>query len=115
MANACKIFGLLLYKDLIVRKRHWRLTIFLQALVPVGLFALLQAMRDFSVQPPTIYNESLHYDMQMKEDLIKDKVNNAIHHVYYVPKNTYTDEIMENARYCLYLLPQSNYLTQILI
>jgi hypothetical protein len=115
MTNTCKIFGLLLYKNLIVRKRYWRLTIFLQILVPVGLFALLQAVRDFSVQPPTVYNESLHYDMQTKEDLIKNKVNNAIHHVYYVPKNVYTDEIMENARYCLYLLPQSNCLIQILM
>jgi len=114
MANVCKIFGLLLYKDLIVRKRHWRLTIFLQALVPIGLFALLQAMRDFSVQPPTVYNESLHYDIETKEDL-KNKISNAIHHVYYVPKNTYIDEIMENARYCLYLLPQSNHLIQMLM
>ncbi|EZA61865.1 hypothetical protein DMN91_006090 [Ooceraea biroi] len=108
MANGWKIFGLLMYKNLIVRKRHWRLTIFLQAFVPIGLFALLQAMRDFSVNPPIVYNESIHYDIQMKEDLIRNKIDNSINQMYYVPKNSYTEQIMENyTRNCLLLLPEN--------
>lgn len=108
MANGWKIFCLLLYKNLLVRKRHWRMTIFLQALVPIGLFALLQAVRDFSVQSPVVMNESTYYPIYTQEDLIK-KIDNDLNKVYYVPKNTYTINIMESVRYCLMLLPESKY------
>lgn len=110
MASGCKIFGLLMYKNLLVRKRHWRLTIFLQALVPIALFALLQAMRDFSVNPPIVYNESTHYEIQTREYLVKHKIDNSINQVYYVPKNSYTEKLMEETtRKCLMLLPESEH------
>lgn len=106
MANGWKIFGLLLYKDLIVRMRHWRMIIFLQALIPVGLFVLLQAVRDFSASPPEIINETTFYDIQTQIDLM-EKLDNDLNNVYYLPKDTYTDEIMESARNCLGLVSES--------
>lgn len=111
MAGNLKIFGLLIYKNLIVRKRHWRQTIFLQAFVPIALFALLQAMRDFSVQPPHRYNESIHHAIQTKENLVLDKIDNDITQIYYVPRNAYTDKIMEEARKCLRLHSESKHIT----
>lgn len=108
MASGLKIFGLLLYKNLIVRKRHWRMTILLQALVPIGLFALLQAARDFSVQSPVVINESTYYPMVTQDDLM-GKIKHGLSQVYYVPKNEYTEKIMEPVRRCLKILPASKY------
>jgi len=109
MASGLKIFGLLLYKNLIVRKRHWRMTILLQALVPIGLVVLLQAVRDFSVQPPVKINESTYYPMYTQDELMK-KINSELNKVYYVPKNTeITEKIMEPVRRCLGLMPESKY------
>ncbi|XP_012054736.1 PREDICTED: ATP-binding cassette sub-family A member 1 [Atta cephalotes] len=106
MASGWKIFGLLMYKNMIVRKRHWRMMIFLQALVPIVVFALLQAVRDFSVQPPVVVNVSTHYPLYTQDELM-EKIDNSLHKVYYVPKNAYTDKIMESVRYCLRLLPEN--------
>ncbi|KYN32310.1 ATP-binding cassette sub-family A member 3 [Trachymyrmex septentrionalis] len=106
MASGWKIFGLLMYKNMIIRKRHWRMTIFLQALVPIIVFTLLQAVRDFSVQPPVVVNVSTHYPLYTQDELMK-RIDNALNKVYYVPKNAYTDKIMESVRHCLRLLPEN--------
>ncbi|KAM0731026.1 Phospholipid-transporting ATPase ABCA3 [Formica fusca] len=106
MASGWKIFGLLLYKDLIVRKRHWRTILFLQAFLPIGLFALLQAVRDFSAQTPIKINESTFYSIQTQNDLM-EKLDNDLNNIYYLPRSTYTDKIMESARNCLGLVSES--------
>lgn len=103
-----KIFGLLMYKNFIVRKRHWRMTIFLQALIPIGLFALLQAVRDFSVQSPIVVNVNTYYPVYTQDELMKN-INSALNKVYYTPKNAYTHKIMESVRYCLMLPSASKY------
>lgn len=105
MASGLKIFILLLYKDLIVRKRHWRMILFLQTLVPIALFSLLQAVRDFSAQSPVNVTENTYYPIQTKNDLIK--IDNSLTKLYYLPKSNYTNMIMESTRYCLGLLPES--------
>lgn len=84
------------------------MTLFLQALVPIGLFALLQAVRDFNAQPPTIINENTYYPIQTQDDLIK-KIDYDLNNVYYLPKNTYTNKIMESARNCLGLVSESKH------
>ncbi|XP_039306572.1 retinal-specific phospholipid-transporting ATPase ABCA4 [Solenopsis invicta] len=106
MASGWKIFGLLMYKNLIVRKRHWRMTIFLQALIPIGLFALLQAVRDFTAQPPVVVNQSTYYPVYTQDELMQ-KINNDLNKVYYTPNNIRTHQIMESVRYCLRLLPDN--------
>ncbi|XP_029158875.1 LOW QUALITY PROTEIN: retinal-specific ATP-binding cassette transporter-like [Nylanderia fulva] len=106
MASGLKILGLLLYKDLIVRKRHWRMIIFLQALIPIGLVALLQAVRDFSANPPVIINETTFYPIQTQADLM-EKLDNGLNNVYYLPKNPHIDMIMESARHCLGLVSEN--------
>ncbi|XP_076173170.1 ATP-binding cassette sub-family A member 17 isoform X2 [Ptiloglossa arizonensis] len=95
------VLSLLLYKDLIVRLRHWKTAIFLQCLVPIALFVLIQAVRDFSVQPPRIINESTYYPIETKKELIE--INTEFTFLYYVPQNEITQNIMENVRICLQL------------
>lgn len=113
MASTWKIFTLLLYKDLIVRKRHWRTTIFLQILLPIALFSLLQAMRDYSVQPPEKVNESTYYPIQTQDSLM-EYLDNDIHFVYYLPENKYTNNIMKSVRDCLKLMPKSKHSLKLL-
>ncbi|XP_011141339.1 ATP-binding cassette sub-family A member 1 [Harpegnathos saltator] len=106
MASGLKVMALLLYKDLIVRKRHWRMIFFLQTLVPIALFSLLQAVRDFSVQSPVRVTENTYYPVQTKDDLLMN-IDNALTKLYYLPQNDYTDRVMESARHCLKLLPEN--------
>lgn len=114
MTSIWKIFGLLLYKDLLVRKRHWCMTLFLQALVPIGLFVLLQAVRDFNAQPPTIINENTFYPVQTQNDLM-EKLDNDLNNVYYLPTNAFTNKTMESARNCLGLVSESEHSLKILL
>ncbi|KOC60391.1 ABC transporter A family member 6 [Habropoda laboriosa] len=105
MGSTIRTFGLLLYKNLLIRKRHWKMTIFLQCLVPITLFILIQAMRDFSVQPPRIINESTYYPIETKDKLTY--LNREFTVLYYVPQNSYTESILEDVRMCL-KLPKEN-------
>ncbi|XP_011705232.1 PREDICTED: uncharacterized protein LOC105460476, partial [Wasmannia auropunctata] len=107
MASRWKIFGLLMYKNLIIRKRHWRMTIFLQALVPIALVALLQAIREFNVKSPVAVNVSTLYPVQTQQDLMR-KIDNDKHQVHYVPKNAHTDKIMFSVRKCIDRLQPDN-------
>ncbi|XP_076622006.1 phospholipid-transporting ATPase ABCA3 [Colletes latitarsis] len=101
MANRLRILRLLLYKNLIVRIRHWKSAIFLQCMVPIALFVLIQAVRDFSVQPPHVIKESTYYPIETKEELTE--INRDFTFLYYVPQNEDTEKIVENARRCLKL------------
>lgn len=105
MTNNIRTFGLLLYKNLIVRVRHWKTTIFLQSLIPILLFILIQFVRDFSVQPSRVINETTYYPINMKEELIQ--TNRDLNLVYYVPQNSYIKRILDNIRICL-KLPHEN-------
>lgn len=105
MGNDIRNFGLLLYKNLIVRKRHWKTTIFLQCSVPIALFVLIQAARDFSVQPPRVINGSTYYPMENKEQLTV--INRDYTFLYYVPHNTYTESVLQDVRICM-TLPYEN-------
>ncbi|XP_076238688.1 ATP-binding cassette sub-family A member 17 isoform X2 [Calliopsis andreniformis] len=99
MTQKLRIFNLLLYKDLLVRIRHWKTGLFLQCMVPIVLFVLLQTVRDFSVQPRRVINESTYYPIETKEELTV--INRDFTFIYYVPQNGYTENIMNNTRLCL--------------
>ncbi|KZC13655.1 PREDICTED: ATP-binding cassette sub-family A member 1-like [Dufourea novaeangliae] len=101
MRERIRIFNLLLYKNLLVRVRHWKTALFLQCLVPIALFVLIQAVRDFSVQPPRVINNSTYYSLETKEELTK--VNTDFTFLYYVPRNEYIAHIVEDIRMCLSL------------
>lgn len=95
-----RTFNLLLYKNLLVRMRHWKTGLFLQSMVPIALFVLLQTVRDFSVQPRKVINESTYYPIETKEELT-GAINRELTFIYYVPQNEYTENIMESTRVCL--------------
>lgn len=107
MASGLKIFTLLVYKDLIVRKRHWRMFIFLQILVPIALFSLFQALRDYNIHSPVKITNNTFYPIQTKDELMN--IDNGLTKLYYLPTNEYTDSIMNNTRHCLGLVSESKF------
>ena len=60
----------------------------LQALVPIGLFALLQAVRDFSAQSPIVINETTFYPIQSQDDLM-EKLDNGLNNVLSAKRSIY--------------------------
>ncbi|XP_076762980.1 ATP-binding cassette sub-family A member 17 [Xylocopa sonorina] len=100
MMDKVRTFGLLLYKNLMVRKRHWIMTIFVQCLIPIALFTLIQAVRDYSVESP-IWNNETYYPIETKEKLTA--INREFTLLHYAPQNAYTESIIEDVRMCLNL------------
>ncbi|OAD58503.1 ATP-binding cassette sub-family A member 3 [Eufriesea mexicana] len=101
MANKMRTLSLLLYKNLLVRRRHWKTTIFLQCLIPIILFILTQYVRDFLMRPLYVINRNSYYPIEMKEELTV--INSDFNFVYYAPDNSYTKSIFKNIRMCLKL------------
>ena len=99
-----------MWKNCTVRRRHWKLSLLVQICIPIILFALSQVIRDFSViHPPSEVQKKLndtHYPIQTKEEILR-----IYHHfpvfVYFLPRNNFTEDLMERTRSCL-LLPQES-------
>ncbi|KAK2576776.1 hypothetical protein KPH14_005420 [Odynerus spinipes] len=104
-----RVLGLLLYKNFIVRIRHWKITLFLQVLLPIALFALTQAARDFNAAPPTVVETDSYYPLKDEEELLHDI---GRHTIYFVPNNTYTTEIMRSAMPCMKITDYIGFTTE---
>ncbi|XP_011496889.1 PREDICTED: ATP-binding cassette sub-family A member 1-like [Ceratosolen solmsi marchali] len=99
MKEKLRIFRLLLYKNFLIRKRHWKMGLFVEILIPFLLFILIQACRDFSANLPEKYENNTYYDIKTKAELIT-KVN-YMNIIYFVPENRFTRTLMEKTRGCL--------------
>ncbi|KAI4504278.1 hypothetical protein M0802_000749 [Mischocyttarus mexicanus] len=100
MNEWCRVFGLLLRKNCIVRLRHWKVTLFIQILLPVILFALTQALRDLNSGPPTVITTNTYYPFKSKDDLL-NLVRKSLIKIYFVPNDTSTKEFMNSTAKCL--------------
>ena len=99
MKEKLRIFRLLLYKNFLVRKRHWKMGLFVEILIPLLLFLLIQACRDFSANQPQVFENNTYYELKTKGELIT-KVN-YMTIIYFVPENRFTRTLMEKTRSCL--------------
>jgi ATP-binding cassette subfamily A (ABC1) protein 3 len=99
MKEKLRIFRLLLYKNFLIRKRHWKMGLFVEILIPLSLFILIQACRDFSASQPEKCENNTYHDIKTKADLIT-KVN-YMNIIYFVPENRFTRTLMEKTRGCL--------------
>ncbi|XP_051153055.1 phospholipid-transporting ATPase ABCA1-like [Leptopilina boulardi] len=104
MASKWRLFTLLMWKNFTVRKRHWKNCLFGEILIPVFLFILIQAVRDFGdfSASPDIELEvnDIIFPVQSKGDLLTI-VKQLDPSIYYIPKNNYTQNLMEKTRNCL--------------
>lgn len=99
MMEKLRIFRLLLYKNYLVRKRHWKTGLFIEILMPLLLFVLIQSCRDFSAQQPQEFSNNTYYEVKTKAELL-NKLN-YMTIIYFVPENRFTRTLMEITRSCL--------------
>ncbi|XP_015178503.1 PREDICTED: ATP-binding cassette sub-family A member 1-like [Polistes dominula] len=100
MSEWCRIFGLLLRKNFIVRLMHWKVTLFIQILLPIVLFALMQALRDLNSDPPLVITTDTYYPLK-SEDQLLDNVKRSFIKIYFVPNDPSTEEFMKSTAWCL--------------
>ncbi|XP_043500226.1 ATP-binding cassette sub-family A member 7-like [Polistes fuscatus] len=100
MREWCRIFGLLLRKNFIVRLMHWKVTLFVQILLPITLFALMQALRDLNSGPPIVVTIDTYYPPKSEDDLLKNAKKSLLK-IYFVPNDPSTEEFMKLTARCL--------------
>ncbi|XP_008203603.1 phospholipid-transporting ATPase ABCA1 isoform X2 [Nasonia vitripennis] len=99
MMEKLRMFRLLLYKNYLVRKRHWKMGLLVEILIPLLLFVLIQACRDFSAAEPQVHENNTYYEIQTKENLISKITYRTT--IYFAPENKFTRILMEKTRGCL--------------
>jgi len=87
-------FGLVVWKNLLLRKRHWIVTSF-EIVIPVALF-ILAAVIQSQLRSPDVIHVSANYFPIQKE---KEVTNNILYHcnetLLYAPNDTFTSLIMD--------------------
>jgi hypothetical protein len=85
--------GLVMWKNLLLRKRHWILTSF-EIVIPVGLFILAAVIRSLAPSEDNI-TPAQYFDVENEENLrLYFRFYNSP--LLYAPDNSFTRCIMDN-------------------
>lgn len=114
MASKWRVFALLMWKNLIVRKRHWKAGLFVQICLPFALFALTQLTRDLSATAPKRVENITHYNVITEEEA-QETIDMTANLVYYLPKNEFVDDLMYETGVCLGLPSDSKLLRNFIL
>ena len=111
MANKLRTFSLLMWKNFTVRKRHWKVSLFVEICIPLFLFALTQVIRESLVGYPVPPDENSqlnfsYYPIETKEDLLS-VFNHSNTIIYYLRYNDFTEDLMKKTQRCLSFPDQS--------
>lgn len=114
MAIKWRLFTLLMWKNFTVRKRHWKVSLLVEILIPVLLFTLIQVVRDFvdvgGLSDTEIQFNDTIFPIQSREEILKI-ANDLNPSIYFIPKNNYTQYLMDKTRNCLGLPRESRFQT----
>ncbi|XP_051164051.1 phospholipid-transporting ATPase ABCA3-like [Leptopilina boulardi] len=109
MASGWRVFILLLWKNFIVRRRHWLVSSLIQIGIPLLIFGLTQISRD-NISKYTINNNNpggnipdakdKYYPILSKEDMIYTMKYRHTY-LYYAPINNLTVNLMNLTAKCL--------------
>lgn len=109
MASGWRVFILLLWKNFIVRRRHWLVSSLIQIGIPLLIFGLTQISRD-NISKYTINNNNpggnipdakdKYYPIWSKDDLIYTMKYRHTY-LYYAPINNLTVNLMNLTAKCL--------------
>ncbi|XP_014205590.1 ATP-binding cassette sub-family A member 1-like [Copidosoma floridanum] len=99
LSEKLRIFRLLLYKNYLTRKRYWKMGLFVEIMMPLLLFLLIQACRDFSAAQPEKFDSNTYHEIKTKTELLGTV--NYMTFIYFVPENRFTRTLMEKTRNCL--------------
>jgi ATP-binding cassette subfamily A (ABC1) protein 3 len=106
MNESLRILKLLYYKNMLTRKRQWKISIIGEILIPVGFIMCVWAVRNLSANPPIHFENSTYYENVSKEVMIKDLYANQVN-IYFTPNNSFTLTLIEKVVDCLRLNPNN--------
>jgi hypothetical protein len=86
-------FGLVMWKNVLLRKRHWIVTSF-EIVIPVALFILAAVIQ--SQLTSEVNHVSANYFKIDNEDKVKSFIGLCNKPVLYAPNNSFTSRIMAN-------------------
>ena len=95
-----RIFGLLLYKNFLVRKRHWKMALFVEILIPLLLFVSIWGARNLVARPPTELGKHAYLAQDQELHLPEGRK-----HLFVVPNNDFIKNIMKDVRECFKMNP----------
>lgn len=104
MAENWRVFKLLMQKNGIVRRKHWKLCLFVEVTIPLLLFLLGQTVRMLSGDGPTKIDHNTYYNID--HDV---PAPHSGFQLRYAPTNELSDRIMERTRQCMDILATRNY------
>ncbi|KAJ8686330.1 hypothetical protein QAD02_022124 [Eretmocerus hayati] len=91
--NKLRIFLLLIYKNFLVYKRHWKTTIFIEIFIPILIFGSLWSIRNVAAKPPTVHKNETHD----AEPIIQNFQST----IFAAPDNELIQSFMSNVLGCL--------------
>ncbi|XP_015521738.2 retinal-specific phospholipid-transporting ATPase ABCA4 [Neodiprion lecontei] len=95
--------GFLIYKNIIVRKRHLIGTL-IEILLPACIVATILAVRsNLDVEPIHVRN-STYYEMRTSSEVVRDTSRSRVR-LYYKPQTELTKNLMRNVTECMGILP----------
>ncbi|KAL7306039.1 hypothetical protein TKK_0001504 [Trichogramma kaykai] len=101
-----RVLGLLMHKNYLIRKRQWKMSVFGEFLVPVGLIILIWAIRNLTAVPSVKIDTPKYYDSISRDSIINQQ-NFRVKTILYAPENYFTKKFMtELTTNCL---PMSEY------
>lgn len=112
MFGEWRVFLLLLWKNFVVRRRHWIVSSLLQIGIPLLIVGLIQLSRDnitkYSHGYPNTYPDGNdqnikdeYYPVKTKYDLLREYEFSRPSYLFYAPKNGFTENLMNLTASCL--------------
>lgn len=93
--------GLVMWKNLVLRKRHWIVTSF-EIVIPVGLFVLAAVIRSLMRSSDVNLTPARYFHVEDEESL-RMYLRFYDSPLLYAPDNSFTRSIMDNVTYGDYL------------
>ena len=103
MAGKLKIFGLLMRKNFLVRRRSWIASLIGEFLVPFGLVLSIWAVRNFSSSAPRVISNNTIYELQDQRKIISYTTFDRRINVYFAPANDFTRLLINDAVACTHI------------
>ncbi|XP_046753811.1 phospholipid-transporting ATPase ABCA7-like [Diprion similis] len=103
LSTRVKHLGLLLYKNILVRKRHLINTI-VEILLPACIVLIILAVRSHLDVEPIHVRNNTYYEMRTSTDVVRDN-SRALFRLYYKPQTVVTKNLMKNVAQCMGILP----------
>lgn len=101
MAKTLEIFAILLWKDFLIRKKHWKQSILVQVVISIVLFIFAEMIRLVPENGIEIIDTDTHYDLIHERNLVREFPESV--RLRFSPKTIVTEEIIKSVRKCLKL------------